>query len=263
MTRSAFTASRIGGLCLMAALAGLAGAISLPVVAALFSVGFADYGTLFARGLWITILITTVTFLAGFILALLLTIVDLTGRWGRHIVHAFVSLFRNTPLIAQLYLVYYGAGELAPHLRALNLWWLFRDPLPCVLLVFTLNTAAYQVHVLIGAIRSLPEEQSAAARALGLSATVTFWKVLLPQAFRVAIRPLGNELTKMLKASSIASAVAVLDLLGTATLVYSETLNFDVYIVTAILYVATVEVIQRMIARAVGRPPRQWQPASV
>ena len=119
-------------------------------------------------------------------------------------------------MIAQLYLVYYGAGEIHGLLERAHLWWFFREPLNCVMFTFVLNTSAYQARIIHGAVVNLPRELTDAALALALPRHVTLFRILLPQALLTALGRLGNEATKMIKASAVASLVTVLDLLGTA-----------------------------------------------
>lgn len=234
--------SRIAGLTALAAMACAAAAIIWHLAASLFEGGLLEYWRPLFKGVWITTAITTATFTIGALLSLPVVVASRSPfHWLQRGVNGYMALFRYSPLIAQLYLVYYGAGQISPQLRALGLWWLFQSPLSCVLLVFTLNTCAYQAYVMKGAIASLPHEQNEGGLALGLGKWVIFFKVLLPQALLVAIRPLGNELTKMIKASSIASTVTVFDLLGSSRMIYSETLNFDIYLIAAVIYVASVE----------------------
>ncbi len=147
-------------------------------------------------------------------------------------------------MIAQLYFVYYGAGEIHGWLGQIHLWWFFREPLNCVMFTFTLNTAAYQARILHGAIVNLPREQTDAALALGLPRYVMLARVLIPQALLTALRPLGNEVTKMTKASAVASLVTVLDLLGSAKYLFSMTFDFDFYILAAVLYVLLIGAIR-------------------
>ncbi|MGE3875167.1 MAG: ABC transporter permease subunit [Parvibaculaceae bacterium] len=236
------TVSRMAGLAALGAMACALTAILWHLAANLLDGGLLEHWRLLLKGVWITAAITVTTFTIGALAALPIAMASRSPlRWLRRAADGFMALFRYSPLIAQLYLVYYGAGQISPQLKAVGLWWLFASPLTCVLLVFTLNTAAYQAYVVKGAIASLPHEQNEAALALGLGKRVTFFKVLLPQALLVAIRPLGNELTKMIKASSIASTVTVFDLLGSSKLIYSDTLNFDIYVIAAVIYIAAVE----------------------
>ncbi len=143
-------------------------------------------------------------------------------------------------MIAQLYLVYYGSGEIHGLLDRAHLWWFFRDPLNCVMFTFVLNTSAYQARIIHGAVVNLPRELTDAAAALALPKHVTLLRILLPQALLTALRPLGNEVTKMTKASAVASLVTVLDLLGAARALFMESFDFDFYILAAMIYVLLI-----------------------
>ena len=133
------------------------------------------------------------------VLGVLLAIPIAAARLSRNrvvgaLAFAYVYFFRGTPLLAQLFLIYYGAGQFVASLKAIGLWGFFRDAFNCAVLAFALNTAAYQAEIFRGAIRSVPRGQWEAARALGLHALPLLWKVVLPQAAIVALRPLGNEI---------------------------------------------------------------------
>jgi polar amino acid transport system permease protein len=159
---------------------------------------------------------------------------------------AYTYLFRGTPLLAQLFLIYYGSAQFQASLAAAGLWWLFRDPFFCSLLTFTLNTAAYQTEIFAGAIRSVPHGQIEAAKAAAMPPILAARRIILPQAARFALRPFGNELILMVKASSLASVVTVYDLLATAKMAFQRTYDFQAYIAAGILYVLTVEIIRRL-----------------
>ncbi len=158
----------------------------------------------------------------------------------------YITVFRGTPLLCQLYLVYYGAGELRPTLASLGLWSLFRDAFFCCIFAFSLNTAAYQAEIFRGAIQSVPKGQTEAAVALGLSKWQTLRYVVFPQAFLVALRPLGNELIGMIKASALAAIVTLLDLMGQTRLVFARTFDFSIYLYAALIYLAMTETIRRV-----------------
>jgi polar amino acid transport system permease protein len=159
---------------------------------------------------------------------------------------AYTYLFRGTPLLAQIFLIYYGSAQFQASLSSAGLWWLFRDPFFCSLLTFTLNTAAYQTEIFAGAIRSVPHGQIEAAKAAAMPPLLTVRRIILPQAAQFALRPFGNELILMVKASSLASVVTVYDLLATAKLAFQRTYDFQAYIAAALIYVLTVEVIRRL-----------------
>jgi len=196
---------------------------------------------LLLRGLSLTLLISLLSVLGGALVAAAVVVVRMLlvpGLW--QLAAGYMIFFRGTPLIAQLYLIYYGAGEIHAGLEHYRLWWLVRDPLNCVLMAFILNTGAYQAHVVYGALRALPKEQTDAALALGLRYGPTLRKILLPQAMLFALRPLTNEATKMIKASAIASVVTVFDLLGVTKLLYNETFDFSYYYLAACVYLVVI-----------------------
>lgn len=222
-------------------------------------------------GFWMTLVIWATSLLCGSLFAVILVLGDLSRfPLSRALARIEMAFFRGTPLIAQLYLVYYGAGEISRFLDSVNLWWIFKSPISCVIIVFVFNTAAYQAYVVAGAIKALPKEQSDAARALGLSARATMLKVLLPQAMIVAIRPLANEATKMIKASAIASVVTVLDLLGTVRILFSETFDFSFFFLAACVYLVLVglvrmalEAFERYLLRHLSLTPTASRPGKV
>ncbi len=159
---------------------------------------------------------------------------------------AYVTFFRGTPLIAQAFLVYYGAGQFNAALKAAGLWGFFRDPINCAVLTFTLNTAAYQAEIFRGAVAAVPAGQWEAARALALGPVATWWRVVLPQAAAVALRPLGNEIILMVKGSAIASVITVQELLGETERAFSRSFDLTVYLYAAVLYLLVVEAIRRL-----------------
>lgn len=204
-------------------------------------------------GLLVTLLIVSVAFSLGLAMSLVQCVMlQFVNPGIQKAIDLLWSMFRYTPALAQLYLVYFGAGEISADLKDIGLWWVFRDPLSCVLIVFTLNSTAYQVFLLRGAIDAVSRTQWEGAFALGLSYRLAVMKVIIPQALRTAIRPLGNELTKLAKASSIASVIAVYDLLGETKLLYSETFSLGYYAVTCAIYILLVELI-RMAVEAISQ----------
>lgn len=240
--RRAWRPARLFGVALCSLLALLATLLAWQVVHSLDADGLGEYLPRLIHGLGLTVIILVLSVAAGAAVAVLLTAIRLArlpvlGRAAA----AYCYVFRGTPLLAQLYLIYYGAGQARPLLDLVGLWPLFRDPLSCVLVSFTLNTAAYQAEVLLGAIRSVPVAQVEAARALSLPRWATYRKVILPQALIVALRPLGNEVAKMIKASALASVVTLLDLMGATNLIYARTFDFHIYLVVAVVYLIMVE----------------------
>ena len=196
-----------------------------------------EYGWRLLAGLQITAEVVGLSCAIGFVLAYPIARARMAqNRVARWLSLGYVTFFRGTPLLCQLYLVYYGAGEIRPFLTSLGLWWFFREAFYCCIFAFALNTGAYQSEVIRGALLSIPAGQVQAAQALGLSRYRIARHVVWPQALLVALRPLGNELIGMIKASALAAIVTLLDLMGQTRLIFARTFDFSVYLYAAILY---------------------------
>ena len=223
----------------------------------------ARYAPRMLQGLVVTIELVALSVGLGAILAFPVAMARMApSRIVRALAFAYVSFFRGTPLLAQLFLVYYGGGQFREALESAGLWWVFRDAFFCAVFTFTLNTAAYQAEILRGAIRAVPRGQREAAQSLGLSSGVTFLKIVLPQAYIIALRPLGNEIILMIKASAIAAIVTVFDLMGATRLAFARSFDFQVYLWAAVLYLALVETQRRVWNRLEARLTRHLRPAA-
>lgn len=220
------------------------------------------YGPRMLDGLSVTAALVVASLVFGALLSLPIVLARVEGRRvARTAAGAYVQFFRGTPVLAQLFLVYYGAGQFRIGLEEAGLWWLFRDAWFCALLAFTLNTAAYQAQILSGAIASVPRGQWEAARALGLHTAVIYWRVVLPQALMVALRPYGNEVVLMIKASAVASVVTVFDLMGVTRLAFSRSFDFEVYFWAAALYLLLTEGVRIVWGAMERRLTRHLAPA--
>lgn len=219
------------------------------------------YGMRLLYGLQVTAEIVVISCSLGFVLAYPISQARLSRfRTLRWLSLAFVTYFRGVPLLCQLYLAYYGAGEFRPLLSELGLWWFFRDAFYCCIFCFTLNTAAYQAEILRGAVQAVPKGQREAAVALGLSRYRMARHVVWPQALLVALPPLGNELISMVKASALAAIVTLLDLMGQTRFVFARTFDFSIYVYCALIYLAITEAIGRVWHWAERRLSRHMVP---
>ena len=224
---------------------------------------FLRYAPRLADGVLVTAQLVVLSVLIGGLIALPVALARLSqSRALGALAFAYVYFFRGTPLLAQTFLVYYGAGQFRAELEAVGLWALFRDAFFCALFTFTLNTAAYQAEIWRGAIRAVPRGQWEAAEALGLRRPVVFVKIVLPQAFITALRPLGNEIILMIKASAIASVITVFDLMGVTRLAFARSFDFEVYLWAAVIYLAIVETMRRGWDRLERRLTRHLRPAT-
>jgi polar amino acid transport system permease protein len=206
---------------------------------------FEKYLPYYLSGLVVTLTLVGISIVLGALLSVPVAWMRLsTNRLVAGFAYGYVYFFRGTPLLAQTFLIYYGLGSFRPELQALGLWTFFREAWYCAVLAFTLNTAAYQAEILRGAIASVPRGQWEAGSALGLSKLQTLWKIVLPQALIVALRPYGNEIILMIKGSAIVAIITVYDLMGETRRAYSRTFDFQTYIWAAILYLAIVELLR-------------------
>ncbi|MBL0374855.1 ABC transporter permease [Rhizobium sp. KVB221] len=208
---------------------------------------FFKYGPRMISGLGVTLQLVIISIVLGAILSLPIAYARMSNsKILSSLAYGYVYFFRGTPLLAQLYLIYYGIGSFKPFFETVGLWWFFREAFYCALFSFTLNTAAYQAEILRGAIRSVPRGQTEASNALGLHKFAAYWKVILPQAIIVALRPYGNEIILMIKGSAIVAIVTVFDLMGETRYAFSRTFDFQMYLWAAILYLAIVEVLRNV-----------------
>lgn len=209
---------------------------------------FDKYLPYYLSGLVVTLTLVGISIVLGALLSVPLAWMRLSSnRLLAGFAYGYVYFFRGTPLLAQTFLIYYGLGSFRPQLEAVGLWTFFREAWYCAILAFTLNTAAYQAEILRGAIQSVSRGQWEAASALGLSKPQTLWKIILPQALIVALRPYGNEIILMIKGSAIVAIITVYDLMGETRRAYSRTFDFQTYIWAAIIYLAIVELLRHIV----------------
>lgn len=209
---------------------------------------FERYLPYYLSGLIVTLTLVGISILLGAVLSVPVAWMRLSSnRLLSGFAYGYVYFFRGTPLLAQTFLIYYGLGSFRPQLETVGLWTFFREAWYCAILAFTLNTAAYQAEILRGAIQSVPRGQWEAASALGLSKPLTLWKIVLPQALIVALRPYGNEIILMIKGSAIVAIITVYDLMGETRRAYSRTFDFQTYIWAAIIYLAIVEMLRHIV----------------
>lgn len=242
-----WTIARLGGY----AIAGIWLVLLALLAFYLFSVFSPDfmrtYGPRYLGGVWTTLQLVGISVAIGAVISVPLALARLSeNRILNGAALGYTTFFRGTPIIAQTFLVYYGLGALNAELRAIGVWWFFRDAWYCALFTFSLHTAAYQAEILRGALRTVPASQSEAAMTLGLSRWTTFRRIVLPQALIIALRPYGNEIILMIKASAIVAIITVYDLMGQTRFIFSRSFDFQAYLWAALLYLAIVETLRRL-----------------
>ncbi|WP_313102689.1 ABC transporter permease [Stutzerimonas nitrititolerans] len=200
----------------------------------------------FLDGAWLTLQLVGVSVLAGLILALPLGI----ARSSRHfpvraLPYAYIFFFRGTPLLVQLFLVYYGLAQFDV-VRQGPLWPYLRDPYWCAIITMTLHTAAYIAEIIRGAIQNVPAGEVEAARALGMSRRQTLWHIILPRATRIGLPAYSNEVILMLKASALASTITLLELTGMARKIAARTyLHEEMFLTAGLIYLVIAFVLMQ------------------
>jgi len=194
---------------------------------------------LYWRGLWLTVQLVSGSLFLGLCLAIPLALMAASGRWWLSVpVFCFSYFFRGTPLLVQMFMLYYGAGQFE-FIQQSMLWPVLREAYWCALIAFTLNTAAYTTEILRGAIQAVPVGELEAARACGMSNALAIRRIVLPSAFRRALPAYGNEVIFMLHGSALASVITLVDITGAARIINSRYYGpYEAFITAGLFYMA-------------------------
>ncbi|EKN6407764.1 cystine ABC transporter permease [Yersinia enterocolitica] len=187
-----------------------------------------DSAPFLLKGAWFTLQLSLGGMFFGLALGFMLAMMRLSRFLPLSLLSRFyVSIFRGTPLIAQLFMIYYGLPQFGIEL----------DPMPAALIGLSLNTAAYTSETLRAAISSIEKGQWEAAASIGMTRWQTLYRVILPQAGRTALPPLGNSFIGLVKDTSLAATIQVTELFRQAQLVTSRTLEvFTMYLAASLIY---------------------------
>ncbi len=193
-------------------------------------------------GTFITLQITALSVLIGFCLAIPLAVLRVSPKRLFNLpVYAFTFYFRGTPLLVQIFLIYYGSGQFQEFLDSVGLWSLFQSAWFCAVLSLTLNTAAYSTEIFRGGIQGVPAGEIEAARACGMSGLRLYRRIIIPRAIRIAWPAYTNEVIFLLQASSLVSIITVMDLTGVAREIAARSFAFyEIYIFAAVIYIIVV-----------------------
>ncbi|PZQ49710.1 MAG: ABC transporter permease [Rhodovulum sulfidophilum] len=196
-----------------------------------------DYGFDFLRGTWLTIQLVVISALLGVLVAVPLALARMSKTAAIYWPASLYSIFfRGTPLLVQFFLIYYGLGQF-DFIRSSVLWPILREAYVCALITLTLNTAAYSSEVIRGGILSVPKGEVEAARAAGMSAFTAYRLVILPRAFSLILPAYSNEIIILLKGTSLASTITLLELMGESQLAASATYQpIQVFAIAGVIY---------------------------
>ncbi len=158
------------------------------------------------------------------------------NKFLKSLSYYYSYIFRGTPLLVQIFIIYFGLGQIE-YLRSSFLWVILKEPYWCAIIAFTLNTGAYTSEILRSAFQTIDKGYIEAGQSLGISRRNIFYKIKLPLAIRQSIPAYGNEMILMLKGTSLASTVTLMDLTGVAKFIISTTFKpIEIFIVAGSIY---------------------------
>lgn len=220
------------------------------------------YQAMAVKGLWATIWITVVTMVVGFLLAIPIGFVQAAGpAWLAWPARAYCSVIRGTPLLLQIWLLYYGLGSLFPSnpwIRESWLWPILRESWPYALVALSLSVAGYEGEVMRGAFKGVGHGQLEAAKSMGMPAFTMFRRIWLPQAVQSVLPTLGGETVMQLKATPLISTITIMELYDVAGRVRRETfIIYEPLLLLALTYMALTSLIVLFFRWLESRRPRR------
>lgn len=204
----------------------------------------AEHLAMYGHGLLITLWLLLSSLAIGMVLAVSTALALTSGNaWLARPAAAFTYFIRGTPLLIQVYLIYYGLGQLEwiqARWDEVWPWTYFKKPFFCALLAFALNNGGYTAEILAGAIRETAPGEVEAGQAMGMGRWQIMWRLVLPSAMRRTLPPYSNEVVQMLHSTSLASVVpALTDVTAVASRIYSDFyLPFEAYLAAAAIYLS-------------------------
>jgi polar amino acid transport system permease protein len=216
----------------------------------------ADNQQAFLRGAGLTLQLLALSTLVALVLAVPLALMRTArNRLSSRLAYGYMYLFRGTPLLTQLFLIYYGLAQFEA-VRNSPLWPILRQPWPCALIALSLNMAAYLAESLRGGILGVPAGEREAGIAMGMTPFQLNRLVILPRAFRIALPGLGNEVVVQMKSTALISTITLLDLTGVARRIETRTYSTDALFVAGVIYVVLTYGISLIFRFAEGRMNR-------
>ena len=196
----------------------------------------------------VTLKLLSVSLIVGLFIGLLFAILRLNKNiFINKFAYGYSYIFRGTPLLVQIFIIYFGLGQIES-LRSSFLWVILKEPYWCAIIAFALNTGAYTSEILRSAFQTIKPGIIEAGKSLGISNKIIFYKVQIPIAIRQSLPAYGNEIILMLKGTSLASTVTLMDLTGVAKYIISTTFKpIEVFIVAGGIYLFMTFIIHNLI----------------
>ena len=196
----------------------------------------------------ITLKLLSVSLIIGLFVGLFFAILRLNKNiFINRFAYGYSYVFRGTPLLVQIFIIYFGLGQIE-YLRSIVLWSILKEPYWCAIIAFALNTGAYTSEILRSAFQTIKPGIIEAGKSLGISNKVIFYKIQIPIAIRQSLPAYGNEIILMMKGTSLASTVTIMDLTGVAKYIISTTFKpIEVFIVAGGIYLFMTFIIHNLI----------------
>ena len=196
----------------------------------------------------ITLKLLSVSLIIGLFVGLFFAILRLNKNiLINRFAYGYSYIFRGTPLLVQIFIIYFGLGQIE-YLRSTVLWVILKEPYWCAIIAFALNTGAYTSEILRSAFQTIKPGIIEASKSLGISNKVIFYKIQIPIAIRQSLPAYGNEIILMMKGTSLASTVTIMDLTGVAKYIISTTFKpIEVFIVAGGIYLFMTFIIHNVI----------------
>ena len=196
----------------------------------------------------ITLKLLSVSLIIGLFIGLFFAILRLNKNiFINRFAYGYSYVFRGTPLLVQIFIIYFGLGQIE-YLRSTVLWVILKEPYWCAIIAFALNTGAYTSEILRSAFQTIKPGIIEAGKSLGISNKVIFYKIQIPIAIRQSLPAYGNEIILMMKGTSLASTVTIMDLTGVAKYIISTTFKpIEVFIVAGGIYLFMTFIIHNLI----------------
>lgn len=200
------------------------------------------------KGLVVTIEIISISLALGLIISIPIAILRISKKWYlKGSAYTYIFIFRGTPLLVQLFIIYYGLSQFSIIRNSALLWPILRDPFWCAIIALTLNTAAYTAEIIRGAIQSVLTGQIEAGRSVGMSRLLLFRRIVIPQAAILALPGYSNEVILLLKASSLASTVTLMELTGVTRSIVSQSYKpIEAFLTAGIIYLILIFMLTRV-----------------
>jgi len=196
----------------------------------------------------ITVKLLALSLAIGLLIGLFFAVLRLNKNiFINRFAYGYSYLFRGTPLLVQIYIIYFGLGQIE-FIRSTFLWVILKEPFWCAIIAFALNTGAYTSEILRSAFQTIKPGVIEAGKSLGISNKIIFYKIQIPIAIRQSLPAYGNEIILMLKGTSLASTVTIMDLTGVAKHIISTTFKpVEVFILAGSIYLFMTFIVHNVI----------------